>query len=77
MGVYPVDDGSVRNWRCNQILPVGLSIPEQPNHPGFDFLDVRLTAEEAIGSIRRWRPSSHRASPTSTARMWRTSWSSL
>ena len=44
-GVYPVDDGRFATGAAIRSLPIGLSIPEQPNHPGFDFLDVRLTAD--------------------------------
>ena len=44
-GVYPLAEGAFPTGAAVEALPVGLSIPEAANHPGFDFLDVRLTAE--------------------------------
>ena len=44
-GVYPADDGEFNTGAAVDALPLGLSVPRESNHPGFDFLDVRVTVD--------------------------------
>ena len=47
-GIYPSETHSFESGADVKQFPVGLNVPKQRNHPGFDFLSVRITAEDQL-----------------------------